>query len=558
MLYPFLLLLAILVLLPMFSVTWPKTHDLFRYPLLSYAFKNSFVNGFLYPRWLPDLGGGYGYPSFVFYQPGLFYLVLICQVLAGKLSTAYQFAFVLLFFSSFLGIYKLAGEFTKDLATRIFAVFVFLLTPYLYVNLYVRGDLSELASLLLTPWPLYFLMQAEKNKENFKAVSYTFSAASALAAMVYFHPFPCVIFFPFFLVFSVVMVWQNDGKKDFRILKMAVIALIASAIMSSPFWLNAFLMKPSVHAERAMSGYFLPEYHSVYLSQLFSNFWGFGISTQGIKDTMPFQLGLMHFLLATAGVILAYKDKKILITFICYIILIVLMTPAADILWKYCPVLSILQFPWRLLSVIAVLQVVCCLGLGKIKHRNKNMVYVLIILISLIWYHQEFSVKSIPQKELNNFPQFTEFASRNFITATSSNEFMPITAKTIIPRGNAPLIQSSHINCQIIPSAESNKNHLRYTVDVKQPVVLRINQYYFPGWRVYLNGERVADEDLIKNLSADGLMQLQLPSGSNQSLEAYYDGPPGWQLINVFAFIPVLAFFVLFIKHKRVKKELKA
>ena len=26
------------------------------------------------PRWIPDLNGGYGYPLFVFYQPGYFYV----------------------------------------------------------------------------------------------------------------------------------------------------------------------------------------------------------------------------------------------------------------------------------------------------------------------------------------------------------------------------------------------------------------------------------------------------------------------------------------------------
>ena len=493
-LHLFLFSLAMLIVLPMFSVSWPATHDMFRYPALSYAFRDAFTNGFYFPRWLPDFCGGYGYPSFVFYQPGLFYLVLFFQLFTGSILLAYKIAFLFIFYISFLGVYKLSGEFTKDIPTRFFAVLLFALTPYLYVDFYVRGDLSELASMLITPWPLYFFIKATKGTDLLKVVVYTFITSICLAAMVYTHPLPCVFYFPMFCVFALALCYNEKRTRVIAILKITSISLISAVIMSAPYWLNAYFMKQFVHAERALTGYFLPKYHFVYPSQLFSNFWGFGASLSGLNDEMSFQLGAVHFIVATAGVIFAYKNKRILIIYVFYLFLIMMMTPVSYFLWESVPVIAMLQFPWRLLSVIAIMQVICGMGMidWKIKKLYLYSIYAVIILFSLYWYHEQFEVKSISETEMNNFSQYTAFAQNNFITATSGNEFLPITATDIKKaRGEAPLLQVSHTTCKVTPDPNSDKYYLKYTISTKQPINIRINQYYFPGWRIFISGERV-------------------------------------------------------------------
>ncbi|MBN1863555.1 MAG: hypothetical protein JW808_01505 [Victivallales bacterium] len=543
---PFFAAMALVALFPMFSVVWPLTHDRFRYLSLSHAFNEALFSGILYPRWLPDLCCGYGYPTFVFYQPGIYYLAGACSLVSGDLITAYQLALFLLFFQSFIGVYLLAGEFTEDFAARVFAVILFCLTPYLYVNLYVRGALSELAVMLLTPWPLVLLFQIQKNKRSFKSAAYAFLAALALAVMVYTHPFPCVIFFPFFLVFAASMIWHEEGGRDFFVLKMAVLAVVGAVAMSSPFWLNALLMKRFIHAERALSGYYRPELHCVYPSQLFSCFWGFGDSVVGKEDGMAFQLGLVHFLISVAGAIIGYRNRKVLVSFACYLVLILLMLPFAASFWIHSPVLPLLQFPWRLLSVAAILQVICSLGLWemKITRRARCLAYGALTLLCLIWYRHIFSVQPTPESELKQIPEYTEYSRRHFITGTSDNEFMPVTAKKTLPRGEMPLIQSSHEHCRLYPAPGSDKFHLRYIADVEKPAIIRINQYYFPGWRVEVNGVRIEDHVLEGNISDNGLMLLMLDSGPGQSLEACYEGPMAWRWINFIAFTPVLAFLL--------------
>ena len=81
------LFFAVLPLLPMLrGWYWPATHDTLRYGILLDHFTAAFREGILYPRWLPELMGGYGYPEFVFYQPGFFYLALPFDLLFDHLE----------------------------------------------------------------------------------------------------------------------------------------------------------------------------------------------------------------------------------------------------------------------------------------------------------------------------------------------------------------------------------------------------------------------------------------------------------------------------------------
>src|SRR5262245_38773724 len=65
-------------LVPVTALLWhrqlPDNGAIFRELRLSALCTGAIRGGSWYPRWLPDLNGGYGYPVFVFYQPGYFYV----------------------------------------------------------------------------------------------------------------------------------------------------------------------------------------------------------------------------------------------------------------------------------------------------------------------------------------------------------------------------------------------------------------------------------------------------------------------------------------------------
>jgi hypothetical protein len=67
---------------------WPNSQSGLRYAYLLDHFCDAFRHGMVYPRWLPNAFGGYGYPTFVYYQPGFFFWCLPLGLLLGDVPQA--------------------------------------------------------------------------------------------------------------------------------------------------------------------------------------------------------------------------------------------------------------------------------------------------------------------------------------------------------------------------------------------------------------------------------------------------------------------------------------
>src|SRR5215469_312906 len=66
-------LMVLWIVSPIIAVgTWYSSLQGELNPLRLAEFHNAFAAGAWYPRWMSKLYGGYGYPTFLFYQPGFF------------------------------------------------------------------------------------------------------------------------------------------------------------------------------------------------------------------------------------------------------------------------------------------------------------------------------------------------------------------------------------------------------------------------------------------------------------------------------------------------------
>ena len=76
-----LLLVSLYPVLPSwFDQRLPTTHEGYRYLLLSDWFTDAIAAGVWYPRWIPEMNGGFGDPEFVFYQPGYFFINALVSI----------------------------------------------------------------------------------------------------------------------------------------------------------------------------------------------------------------------------------------------------------------------------------------------------------------------------------------------------------------------------------------------------------------------------------------------------------------------------------------------
>ncbi len=551
--YLLIFMVTILFLLPLLKPgVWHKSHDWGRTLALLEHFKESFLQGNLYPRWLPELYGGYGCPTFLFYPPGFFYLALPFSFLPVHPGLTHQITIVLLFFIGGAGAYKLGSELT-DHKGGLFCSILFLLTPYLYVNLFVRAALSELTAMLLTPWPLYYLLRLKNSIENLEKLnSKLWGITISIAFIMFSHPVPAFLLNLVFIIITLFISFEinKSQRKGFFILSGLSFAM--GLILSSPYWLTYLQLKEYVNLEAVFQGYLTTKLHTVHFSQFFSRSWEFGGSANGPNDEMSFQLGLPHFLLAVSGAIIGRKSRIVQISFILYITLIFLMTPIATTFWEKAPFFKNFQFPWRSLSITALLQLICAAGIYKLSFRNRFVMsgMVLICMVTtLLWNFNQFSTNP-GAKPLNIEEALkAEKAMRSdyFFTHSQADEFLPLRAAKFPP--NAPRKNLSLLGVPLPafsePLSDNNRYRIHYRIKAPVDTFALINQLYLPGWRVLLNDAEIPPSELEKQLTRDGRMIVQIPIGENHLLNAYYDGPPGWKIRNFVIFTSILFFLSL-------------
>ena len=554
---------ALMPLIPLFVLQgWPETHDHTRYVLLLDQFQLTFRDGILYPRWFAEFGGRYGYPTFVYYQPGFFFAALPFVLLGLNYLLALVSTFFCFCLAGATGAY-LAGKQIAGKAGGLLASFFFMLTPYIFVNLYVRGDLSEFAAMLLTPWPLYFLLRLDaaacKGRRSFPVAT---GLGLTLAAVVYAHP---ITGFFFTLTFGLAALCfgLRQSRRARRLLWTETAWGMALGLaLSSPYWFTVLQMTHYVSVERAFTDYYQAKLHVVHPFLLVSRAWGFGESQTGLAAGMPLQLGLAHALAAATGALAARSDARLRTFFFLYLGLVLFMTPLATLAWTL-PILKTAQFPWRLLSVTGALQALCAAGLGLIMNNDQAaaarpwrqlLACGLLALAVLWWCSPQF--KAIPYHEADkrSLPQHWIESERaklydKFTSLTGKNEFLPKTADLEEiggPRGKEQVlnVNAGQEQARIEALPGNTVNHIRYRVvvpDSASAAAALLGQLYLPGWRVAIDGHDIPRHELESRLQRDGLIRFTLPAGVH-SVEASYEGPPGWLLRNFLILAVVLGF----------------
>ena len=103
------------------------------------ALKQAIQQGAFFPRWLPDLAYGYGFPLFVFYAPLSYYLTLALSLI-GDLVTAFNASFGLALLLSGTGAYLLVKD-NFGARAGLLAGVAYAYAPFQLFNAFSRGGL---------------------------------------------------------------------------------------------------------------------------------------------------------------------------------------------------------------------------------------------------------------------------------------------------------------------------------------------------------------------------------------------------------------------------------
>jgi hypothetical protein len=352
-----------------------------------------------------------------------------------------------------------------------------------------------------------------------------------LALMIASHPATAVFYLPVFCLFALFVTLQWRG--GVRLAVGVALAVTSAVVLTAPYWATTMRMKSYVYFDRLIEGYNQAQSHTVGFDQLFSRLWGFGSSIPDSPlDGMSFQLGLPLCLLALAGLWFGRDNRTVRLSFVIYFLLVACMTSLATPLWKIPSPFQYAQFPWRLLSVIAVFQALCIVGLAGLRRqprlgRRYPVILAILWLILFAWSARqlrpggEFDPRLTAEGRIQRMAGFRTFAN--------SNEFLPRTADPppAVPRDPARMIIAPR-GVTVEPLPDNNPHFIHYTINSPAgSTEVFIQQLYFPGWHVELDGIPIADVVLRNTRVSDGRMRFWLDGAGPHELIAHYGGPPG-------------------------------
>jgi len=104
-------LLTVPAVLPLLQPGYPATHDGLHHLYRLYDLDWAMRGGIFYPRWLPNLGFGYGYPVLNYYAPLTYYVAELFHTLGAGYIASIELTIALGFFLSGMAMYLYAKEF---------------------------------------------------------------------------------------------------------------------------------------------------------------------------------------------------------------------------------------------------------------------------------------------------------------------------------------------------------------------------------------------------------------------------------------------------------------
>ena len=505
------LLLSGLVVLPFFWLGTASGHDVEFHAASWLDVAYQWKEGILYPRWSAWANHGFGEPRFVFYPPLSWMvgalLTLVCP------DAAIPIVFVVLV-QTLAGIsaYFLLCRWATPQAALLGAGF-YAINPYALLLTYVRSDFAEQLACALFPLVLLAaLRMGELLEEPPPKPSDVVPFALAFAGVWLSNaPAGVVVSYSMALLFA----WAALIQRSWRILFRGMAGLALG------FGLAGFYLVPAAYEQRwvnisqTLSSGLLPRQNFLFtfIDDVEHTWFNWIASLCALLLMLLFGLAVLGSRSFSVRKKASAGNRK------WFVALLVLGTAATLLtlklslpLWTYLPKLRFVQFPWRWMSVIAVVAV-CFLAPVLQKWRAWVVFAVIVVLSGCL---AAFLVTNTWWDE-DEMPTMREAltSGRGF---DGTDEYDPLGDDHLDLPLDAPLVKvlpadpggtgKSNVGIQIQRWTTEDKE-LHIDAPSEARMALRLLNY--PAWHVERNGKTIQPERL------DDVNQMVVPVEAGSS-----------------------------------------
>lgn len=485
-------------------------------------------------RWISGLSYRYGYPLFNFYSPFPYYLGALTTAIKGVDSVnALKITIILGFIFSSLSMFLLGKELFGTIGGIIAGVF-YTYAPFHSVEIYVRGSLTEFWAFVPLPLILYSL------KKN-----YFFLSSISIALLILSHHVLAILFSPILLLY-LYFLHKQDKKNNFT---KTILSVILGLGLSAFFWLPSFVESSLVRAPLLES--FLLQSYKIYflpLKFLLNMPWGYGGFSLTDPGAMSFEIGKIHLTLIVLAVFLILKNiharlsKIIIFCLLGFTFSVFMVTPYSKKIWETVPYFIYTHFPWRYLAIAAFFSsVIAGYSVFLFKNIKLKIIFTVIIISALlITEGYKFKPKSMdPDYKPSNFDLQD--------TTTWEYQYLPIWLEKPIEKEALQKVEVLTSKAEI---TTVNQNPTDYSFIVKAEGFsrLRYNNYYFPGWNLYIDGKPT----IIHFQNENNLIEFDVPQGYHR-VQIKFEDTPIRKLGNLISLISSLIFLTSMIRFIKVK-----
>lgn len=503
-------------------------------------------------RWVPDLGGLYGYPIFNYYAPLPYYFGELFYLITNNLILSVKVMFATAFLGSFLFMYLLARKFWGPWGGSLSGIF-YSFAPYHAVNLYVRGAMGELWALMVFP-AIFWSFLRLKEKTN---IANLILCTIFIALLLISHNLSAMLFIPVTLIWILILFMQVKLKK---FIWYSLSSILLGICISAFYFVPMILEKNLVHVDTTTFGYFsYTEHFKGFRKLILDRSWGWGSSIRevpgGEKDGLSFQIGWVHLLgwLISLYLVKRFWDSKrslsYIIIFSSFFILLsmFMINPRSEFIWKAIEPLKFLQFPWRfLLIVIFFISFVSgSVAIGFVKNKKyiiMALIFAVVVLNFAYFRPEKFIYTS--DGDLLSGKNWDRQIKRSIF------DYLPIFAKE--PPAELAKVRYEILTGETkISDFKEGTNWFKFKAEVESHSIIRLSQYNFPEWKIFVDGKEITFEYKDNTL---GLMTFILGIGQHNVEGRLFDTPIRsiGNLLTLVGFGSVTFLFVL--QFKTVRK----
>lgn len=497
-----------------------------------YEMKKSISDGMFPVRWVADLGYGYGYPIYNFYAPLVYYIGSFLNLTNFDSLASAKIILGLGIILSGITMYLFAREFWGTSGGFISGI-LYLYTPYHAVDIFVRGDFSEIWAYAFIPLiflavhKIYSPQKPDAATKSYlkrlnKSWGWITIGSLSYASLILSHNLTAMMTTPFIIIYSIILYIKSS--KQSLLLTSYLLLLTIGVLISAFYWFPALAEMKYTNVLSQIGGGADFKDHFVCPLQLWDSPWGYGGSTPGCADGLSLKIGKLHIILTFFSVLTLYITRKkqnhlkisIYFFWAALLISIFLMLNFSKPIWDMIPQMAFFQYPWRFLIIASI--AVSFLGgstIVFIKHliKNKSRRIFEILLTAIIILIIIFINKKLFTPQTNFYIQSKDFTNKlnlEWKTSKISDEYMPKNfSKPKIPADIPGVKLSTDDKIIKINILQEKTDYLSAKISTPQNSSLKINIAYFPAWHVFIDNTEINYKILSNGLS------IKIPSGDH-------------------------------------------